>query len=84
MYVNLWKHLFTDHCEKWITLCENFNITITAAAAVEAICQFLKEPAITSLKSERPKYLKEAFTDALVDFIDGDDQVCFLFILFYN
>jgi hypothetical protein len=81
---NLRKHLFTDHIEKWIASCEKLNISVTAAAALEAIRQFRKEPATTSLESERPKYSKEAFTDALVDFIVGDDQVCFLFIFIYN
>jgi hypothetical protein len=76
------KHLFTDHIAKWITSCEDLNISITAAAAVEAIRKFRKEPAATSLETERPQYSKEAFIDALVDFIAADDQVCFcLFIL---
>lgn len=77
------KHLFSDHIEKWITSCEKLNISITAAAAVEAIRQFRNEPATTSLESERPQYSKEAFKDAVVDFIVGDDQA-FYFILFYN
>ena len=81
---NLWKHLFTDHIEKWITSCEKLHISITAAAAVEAIRLFRKEPATTSLESERPKYSKEAFIDAVVDFIVGDDQVCFYLFVFYN
>ena len=80
---NLQKHLFTDHIAKWITSCKNLNISITAAAAVEAIHMFRKEPATTSLESERPQYSKEAFNDALVNFLVGDDQVCFL-LLFYN
>jgi len=80
---NLRKHLFNDHIKKWITSCENLNISITAAAALEAIRKFRKEPATTSLESERTQYSKEAFIDALVDFVVGDDQVCF-FILFYN
>jgi hypothetical protein len=80
---NLRKHLFSDHIEKWITSCEKLNISITAAAAVEAIRQFRKEPATTSLESERPQYSKEAFKEALVDFIVGDDQACFIY-LFYN
>jgi hypothetical protein len=77
------KHLFNDHIEKWITSCEKLNIRITATAAVEAIRMFRKEPATTSLESERPQYSKDAFRDALVDFIVGDDQVRFIY-LFYN
>lgn len=78
---NLRKHLFTDHIAKWTTACENLNIPITAAAAKEAIRKFRKEPATTSLESERPQYSKEAFNDALVDFVVGDDQVHFYLIL---
>jgi hypothetical protein len=76
------KHLFTDHIEKWITSCENLNISITATAALEAIRTFRKEPATTSLESERPPYSKEAFIDALVNFVVGDDQVRFQFFKF--
>jgi hypothetical protein len=75
---NLRKHLFTDQIKKWITSCENLNISITAAAALEAICKFHKEPATTSLESERTQYSKEAFIEALVDLVVGDDQVRFL------
>jgi hypothetical protein len=77
------KHLFNDHIENWITSCDKLHISITATAAVEAIRKFRKEPATTSLESERPQYSKEAFRDALVDFIVGDDQVRFIY-LFYN
>ena len=76
------KHLFSDHIEKWITSCEKLNIPVTAAAAVEAIRKFRKEPATTSLESERPQYSKEAFKDALVDFIVGDDQACLFYFIF--
>ena len=79
---NLRKHLFTDHIREWITACESLKIPITAVAAVEAIREFCKEPATTSLESERLQYSKEAFIDAIVDFVAGDDQVCF--ISFYN
>ena len=60
------------------------SLDIVAAAAVEAICKFCKEPATTPLESEHPQYSKEAFTDALVDFIVGDDQVCYFLFIFYN
>jgi hypothetical protein len=79
---NLRKHLFTSHIGEWITACENLNLSITAAAAIEAIRKFRKEPATTPLESERPQYSKEAFIDAIVEFVVGDDLVCFYFI--YN
>ncbi|KAF8815028.1 hypothetical protein BYT27DRAFT_7080879, partial [Phlegmacium glaucopus] len=67
------KHLFTDHIAEWITSCDDLNIPITAAAAVEAIRKFRKEPETTPLESERPQYSKEAFIDVIVDFVVGDD-----------
>ena len=70
------KHLFSDHIEEWVASCESLKIPITAVAAVEAIHKFRKEPATTSLESERPQYSKEAFIDAIVDFVVGDDLVC--------
>jgi hypothetical protein len=73
---NLRKHLFTEHIATWLESCKDLNITITASAAVEAIRKFRKEPAATPLESERPQYSREAFIDAIVDFVVGDDLVC--------
>jgi hypothetical protein len=57
-------------------MCDNIKIPITAKSAEESVRIFRKEPVPTSLQSERPTYSKEAFADAIVDFIVGDDQVC--------
>jgi hypothetical protein len=75
---NLQKHLYTEHIKKWIDSCQKFNIRITTAAALEAIREYYKEPAVTPLESEHPQYSKEAFIDAIVDFVVGDDLVQFL------
>ena len=72
---NLRKHLYNDHIEEWTTTCKNLNISISAVAAVKAISKFRNEPAATLLESERPQYSKEAFIEAIVDFVVGDDQV---------
>jgi len=50
-----------DHIEDWVASCNNLKIPITAAAAVKAVCEFHKEPAITSLESECPLQLKFLF-----------------------
>lgn len=42
---------------------------------MKAIREFRNQPAATPLESERPEYSKEAFIDAIVDFVVGDDQV---------
>jgi len=73
---NMRKHLFTDHIAEWVKLCEDLNIPIIAPAAISAIHKFRKEPVPTPLESERPQYSKQAFIDAIVDFVVGDDQVC--------
>jgi len=73
---NMRKHLFTDHIAEWVKLCEDLNIPIIAPAALRAIHKFRKEPVPTPLESERPQYSREAFIDAIVDFVVGDDQVC--------
>ena len=72
---NMRKHLFTDHVAEWAKSCEDLHIPITSIAAINAIRKFCKEPAATPLESERPQYAKEAFIDAIVDFVVGDDQV---------
>ena len=77
------KHLFSEHIDDWVTACDDLKIPITATTAMEAVQKICQEPPATQLESERPEYSKEAFIDALVDFIVGDDLVChkFYFIL---
>jgi hypothetical protein len=72
---SLRKHLFSDHLEEWSTACDTRKIPITVPAAIEAIRKFRNEPGSTTLEAERPEYSKEAFIDAIVDFVVGDDQV---------
>lgn len=74
---NLQKHLFTDHIEEWNATCESLHISITAVAAIQAISKFHNEPPPTELHSEHPPYSKEAFISAILDFVVGDDQVCY-------
>jgi hypothetical protein len=70
------KHLYKNHIEQWVTTCDKLKIPITAKSAEEPVRIFRKEPAPSLLESERPTYSKEAFVNAIVDFIVGDDQVC--------
>ena len=77
------KHLFTEHIDEWVPACQDLNIRISAAAAMPSVRKFLNEPEDTPLESERPKYSKEAFVDALVEFIVGDDQVCANILILY-
>lgn len=41
-----------------------------------AVREFRAEPEPTSLEVERQEYTKEAFVEAILEFIVGDDQVC--------
>jgi len=78
------KHLYSVHLDEWVTTCDQLHIRITSKAAAEHVRNFRKEPAPTSLESERPEYSKEAFIDAIVDFVVGDDQVCGKFYLMFK
>ena len=72
---NLHKHLFTSHVEQWSLACKDMKIPITSKDALEAIRQFNNEPPPSpSDSNERPIYSKEAFFDAITEFIVGDDQ----------
>jgi hypothetical protein len=76
---NLRKHLYNEHLEQWVTSCDDLKIEITAQAAIPAVKKFRQEPVDTPLESERPEYSKEAFVEAILEFIVGDDQVCAYF-----
>ena len=78
---NLRKHLYNDHLEQWVTSCDDLKIEITAKAAIPLVKSFCQEPADTPLESECPKYSKEAFVEAILEFIVGDDQVCAYFLI---
>jgi hypothetical protein len=78
---NLRKHLYNEHLEQWVTSCDTLDIKITAQAAIPAVKAFRQEPVDTDLESKRPKYSKETFVEAIVEFIVGDDQVCAYFLI---
>ena len=70
------KHLAGDHIEEWVTSCDNLDIKITAEGVLPAVCEFRAQPEPTSLEGERQEYTKEAFVEAVLEFIVGDDLVC--------
>jgi hypothetical protein len=73
---SLRKHLFGEHIEEWVTSCDNLGIKITAEGALPAVREFRAEPEPTPLEGGRQEYTKEAFVEAILEFIVGDDQVC--------
>ena len=57
--------------------CEDIGVKITDAAALCAVRLYHNLPEPTGLEAERPEFFKDAFfTDALMKFIVGNDQVC--------
>jgi hypothetical protein len=78
---NLRKHLYTEHLEQLVTSCDELSIKITAQAAIPAVKAFRQEPVDTPLESKRPKYSKDTFVEAILEFIIGDDQVCPHFLM---
>lgn len=73
---NLRKHLISDHIADWVAACDKDKISITAKGALSAVRKFRDEPEPTALESERPQYTKDAFVEALVELVVGDDLVC--------
>jgi hypothetical protein len=72
---NLRKHLYSEHVEEWVAACDDLKIKITARAALPVVQKFRTEPDATPLESERQEFTKEAFVEAVLEFIVGDDQV---------
>ena len=70
--------MYSEHIAEWVTGCNDLNIKITAQAALPAVHEFRNEPEPTSLEGEHQEYTKEAFVEAILEFIVGDDQVCLL------
>jgi hypothetical protein len=54
------------------------KIKITSEAALPAVRKFRAEPEPTSLEAEHQEYTKGTFVEAVLKFIVGDDQVCFI------
>jgi len=76
----LCKHLVDAHCDAWILGCDELHIKISAKEAQTAIVEYRKRKGQTytspnSGSTERKLYSKEAFVNAIVEFIAGDDQV---------
>jgi hypothetical protein len=69
------RHLYENHIGLWLKGCADQGIDITAQEAQPAIQAYHNAPEASQLEVMRPPYSKEAFFDALVEFIVADDQV---------
>jgi len=76
-------HLANEHIENWVETCDKFKISITAQVAQKAVNAYRQrrgQPQEASSRSEGPvphvrEYSREAFVDAIVEWIVADDQV---------
>jgi len=57
----------------------DLNIKITAQQPCQLFIEFCNELEPTSLEGEHQEYTKEAFVEAILEFIVGDNQVIFNF-----
>jgi hypothetical protein len=73
---NIRRHFYNHHLMEWVTACDDLKIQISGTAAQEKVREFKNLPKDSELESSRPSYSKEAFVDALTEFVVGDDQVC--------
>lgn len=74
------RHLYEEHPDSWISGCDRLHIPITAKGAQRAVTEYRnRQGQSTSHGSSNPKvgrsFSQEAFVDAIVEFIVGDDQV---------
>jgi hypothetical protein len=86
------NHLANEHIENWVKTCDKFKISITAQVAQKAVNAYRQQrgqPQESANHSEGPvphvrEYSREAFVDAIVEWIVADDQVCSFSFLNYS
>lgn len=75
------SHLRDAHPDTWIAGCDKLGIDITAKSAQPAVRDYRRRhhqasPADSASPDDlRKHFTREAFVDAIVDFIVSDDQV---------
>jgi hypothetical protein len=76
------KHLYEQHADEWISGCDQLKIPINAKEAQPAVAEYRRRHGQHSGTSggsgqtkSRRSFTHEAFVDAIVEFIIGDDQV---------
>ena len=80
------NHLASEHVASWVDTCDKFKIPIKAQVAQKAVNDYRQkrgQPQAPSNGSQVPpppirEYSREAFVDAIVEWIVADDQVCLL------
>jgi len=75
----LHSHLSNQHTQDWISTCDTNGIKITATGVREILAEYRTSQGqehTNSADKPRKLYSREAFVDALVEFIVADEQVC--------
>jgi hypothetical protein len=68
------RHLYEYHLSEWVKGCDQLGIQITAKGAMPAVNAF-RGLRVEPEETARKPFSNEAFVDAIVEFIVGDDQV---------
>ncbi|KAJ7763564.1 hypothetical protein DFH07DRAFT_738672, partial [Mycena maculata] len=74
------KHLYENHLDVWVAGCDQLKINIKAKEAKPYVDDYRARKQTTAGASEpeppepRTQFSQEAFVDAIVEFIVGDDQ----------
>jgi hypothetical protein len=72
---NIRNHFVNHHIADWVAACEKFGATIHGVKAQREVRKYKDLPEPTDLESNRPEFSREAFVNALAEFVVGDDQV---------
>lgn len=75
------KHLVDNHLAAWVDSCDKLKIPITAKGAEETASRYRQQrdqmtPSASHPQEARPEFSHEAFVNAIIEWIVGDDQVC--------
>lgn len=83
------RHLYETHLDVWVAGCDQLNINIKAKEAKPHVDEYRrrKQQTTGAAPTEEPgkkrtSFSKEAFVDAIVEFIAADDQVSFKRVIF--
>jgi len=86
------KHLTDNHLATWVQGCDQLNISISSSGKMKKDIEDYRQqanieargsPETANEKLDQPwtEFSPEAFVDAIMEFIVGNDQVCFNFAL---
>ena len=75
-------HLCSEHIDDWVSSCDAANIKIKARMVQAEINEYRQSRGEATSEGnwkQRKTFSKEAFVDAIVEFIVADDQVSIIY-----